>query len=145
MTYSEAVVLGLAVSLGGVQFQAFHGYLFAFAIGSIYALISAILSGALGGDFGDHHVDVATDHHVDVGGAGGEGMVHFSPLSPMIIATFMTAFGGTGIICTKVFQMRGYTSLPVSIVCALGVAAAVFAMFEWIFEKTQASVNIEPQ
>jgi membrane protein implicated in regulation of membrane protease activity len=127
-----------------MQFEAFHGYLLLFSIGLIYAVVSAVLSGALGGDFGaDHDVGGADTGHVDMGIHLDSGMVHFSPLSPTVIATFLTAFGGTGMICLKVFTMGGYTSLPVSLLVGLGVAAGVFALFEWIFEKTQASVNVD--
>jgi len=116
-----------------------------FFIGLIYAIVSAVLSGALGGDFGaDHDVGgVGGGEHFDMGTHLGSGMVHFSPLSPTVIATFLTAFGGMGMICMKVFDMRPYTSLPASLLVGLGVAAAIFALFEWIFEKTQASVNVD--
>jgi membrane protein implicated in regulation of membrane protease activity len=125
-----------------MQITAFHGYLLLFLIGIIYAVATAVLSGALGGDFGgDHNVD--TGGHGDMGAGADSGMVHISPLSPTVIATFMTAFGGTGIICVKAFAMSGYTSLPVAIVVGLGVATAIFALFEWIFKKTQSSVNID--
>jgi len=127
-----------------MHFEAFHGYLLLFSIGLIYAIVSAVLSGALGGDFGtDHDVGGADTGHVDMGTHLDSGMVHFSPLSPTIIATFLTAFGGTGMICLKVFDLGSYTSLPVSLLVGLGIAVAVFALFEWIFEKTQASVTMD--
>ena len=127
-----------------MQFDAFHGYLLLFAIGIIYAVISAILSGVLGGDFGaDHNMDLGGGHHFDMGTHLDSGTVHFSPLSPTVIATFLTAFGGMGMICIRVFGWSGYTSLPVSLVAGLGVATAIFAFFEWVFEKTQASANVD--
>jgi hypothetical protein len=124
------------------MFDAFHGYMLLFFIGLIYAIVSAVLSGVLGGDFGTDH-DVGGAHPGDMGTHLDSGMVHFSPLSPTVIATFLTAFGGMGMICMRVFEMRPFTSLPVALLVAVGVAAAIFALFEWIFEKTQGSVNID--
>jgi len=124
------------------MFDAFHGYMLLFFIGLIYAVVSAVLSGALGGDFGADH-DVGGVHPGDMGTHLGPGMVHFSPLSPTVIATFLTAFGGMGMICMRVFEMRPFTALPVALLVAMGVAAGIFALFEWIFEKTQGSANID--
>lgn len=123
------------------KLEFFHYYMLAFFIGFFWAVLSAILSGVFGGES-------TVDH--DVGGAHFDpslqlepGMVHFSPLSPTIIATFLTAFGGTGMICLKVFNLGNYTSIPIAILAALAVATAVFALLQWVFEKTQASLNIE--
>jgi len=126
-----------------MEFTFFHAYLICFLVGFVYAVISAILSGVLGGDFGHHDVDLSGGHDLGMGADFDSGMLHFSPLSPTIIATFLTAFGGTGMICLKVFEIGNYVSIPVSLIVALGLAALVFALMEWIFEKTQASVNIE--
>jgi membrane-bound ClpP family serine protease len=70
-------------------------------------------------------------------------MVHFSPLSPTIIATFLAVFGGTGMICIKVFEMSNYGSIPVALVVGLGISTVIFFAMEWVFRKTQASTNIE--
>ena len=128
-----------------MQFEFFHAYLISFLVGFVYAVVSALLSGVFGGDFGGHDVDVSGGHDFNVGTDGhlDSGMVHFSPLSPTIIATFLASFGGTGMICIKVFKLSNYTSIPESLIAAVGVAGAVFAMMEWIFEKTQSSVNID--
>jgi membrane protein implicated in regulation of membrane protease activity len=124
-----------------MQFDAFYGYMILFLIGFVYAIVSAVLSGALGGDFGANH-DVGGGAHVDIGTHLDSGMVHFAPLSPTVIATFLTAFGGMGMICMKVFAMGWLGALPVSLVVALAIAAGIFALFEWIFEKVQGSSNV---
>jgi len=125
-----------------IQFEFFHAYMISFFVGFIYAIISAILSGVFGGEVGGHDID-ASGHDFDPSIHLEPGMVHFSPLSPTIIATFLTAFGGTGMICLKVFNMSNYGSIPVAIIVALATAGAVFLLLEWIFEKTQASANID--
>ncbi|MCX8037613.1 MAG: hypothetical protein N3D11_11330 [Candidatus Sumerlaeia bacterium] len=121
-----------------MPFDIFHAYLVLFFVGVIYAIVSALLSGVFGGD---HSMDAGAQH-VDLG-ASLDGMVHFSPLSPAIIATFLTAFGGTGIICVKVFNLSGYISLPIALLVGLSIGTAVFLFFQWIFERTQGSVSID--
>jgi membrane-bound ClpP family serine protease len=122
-----------------MTFEFFHAYMILFFIGFIYALISAILSGVLGGDFdGGHDFDLGDPSlHLE------PGMVDFSPLSPTIIATFLAVFGGTGMICIKVFEMSNYGSIPVALAVGLGVSTVIFFAMEWIFRKTQGSTNIE--
>lgn len=124
-----------------VEFEFFHAYLISFCVGFFFAVGSAVLSGVFGGDGGvDHDVGGA---HLDPGLHLDPGAVHFSPLSPTIIATFLAVFGGTGMICLRVFNMSDYGSIPVSIVAALGVSFLFFLLLEWIFRKTQGSTNID--
>lgn len=125
-----------------MEFEFFHAYMLSFFIGFVYAVVSAILSGVLGGDIdGGHDFDLGHDFdpslHLE------PGMVHFSPLSPTIIATFLTAFGGTGMICLKVFNMSNFGSIPVAVIVALSVATLLFWAMQWVFKKTQASTNID--
>jgi len=124
-----------------MQFEFFHAYLICFLVGFVYAVVSAVLSGVLGGDIGGHDVDLSGGHDASFGTESG--MVHFSPLSPTILATFLTGFGGAGIICLKVFNMSNYTSIPVSVIVALILAALVFLMMEWVFSKTESTVSVD--
>jgi len=122
------------------------GYMIAFFLGLTYALVSGAINLFAGGDHdvGGHDVDI--DHDIDFehdhdfgGGDGGEGAVDFSPLSPVTISFFVAAFGGTGLVLTRVCHLPGILSLPLSTISGLIVAGAVFYLFFKIFRITQGS------
>src|SRR5579862_1570145 len=88
-------------------------YLFCLLVGLVYSVISVILGG--------HHLDFG-EH--DVGGhVGGHGGVHhgsgsemnFSPWSPVVIASFITAFGAGGLISYQVFDITGILSILIGL------------------------------
>lgn len=115
---------------------AFLIYLICFGVGLLFTL----MSGILGGVFGGH------DGHADHGGPHAEGgfasheMPGFSPLSPTTLATFVTAFGGLGMVFHSMAATRNpLVSGPLSALGALTVATLVFWLFRTIFRKTQAS------
>jgi hypothetical protein len=102
------------------------------AIGVTYALIA----GAMGwfsdlGDGGDIHVDASG--HFDTG--------HPHPLSGTVIATFITGFGGGGVIAHYLLQWRLVAGLGAATLAGLGLAAAAFAILEVIFSQTQAGAE----
>jgi membrane protein implicated in regulation of membrane protease activity len=121
-------------------------FIASFFLGLAYAIISAIFGGVLGGgheggfdsggDFDMQH-DVAG--HVDTGGGHDSGTVHFSPLSPVIVAMFITTFGAMGMICLKVFKISPYPSLAVSVGTGIVIAAITFFIFLMLFRATQGS------
>lgn len=123
-------------------------YMVCLFLGVIYAVVSAVMSGVFGG--GDHH-DVgghdAGGAHIDPGthaaGAAvdtGDGMVHFSPLSPVVIAMFVTTFGGVGQICLRVFKIESaLVHVPISMVSGLVVGAIVFVAFYKIVGSVQGT------
>ncbi|OHB77734.1 MAG: hypothetical protein A2Z34_03160 [Planctomycetes bacterium RBG_16_59_8] len=112
-----------------------------FFLGLGYAVISALLGDILGGGesvsggFDAGH-DVAG--HVDTGSAD-HGTIHFSPLSPIVLAMFVTSFGAAGMICLKVFGLPQYTSVAVAGGTGLVVAFLTFLGFAFIFRVTQGS------
>ena len=55
-------------------------YFLSFAVGLGYAIFVGVAGHLFGGDTGDAHMDVGTD-------------LPLSPLSPTVIATFLTGFG----------------------------------------------------
>lgn len=117
-------------------------YWVCFFLGFGFAVVSGLLAGVFSG--GGMHVDVGGGH-VDVGHGGhghdghSSGTVHFSPLSPVVLAMFIASFGGTGIILMKYLHWPLFQHLPVAAVSGLAIAGAVFAFFHKIFSVTQAS------
>ncbi|MBC8459469.1 MAG: hypothetical protein H8D67_15880 [Deltaproteobacteria bacterium] len=97
-------------------------------------------------DVGGHDIDIGT-HDVDVGGHDanvGEHSVdtsspHLSPVSPIMIATFITSFGGVGFIFNENLRIPLPITLPVASFSGVAIAGALFFIFYKIFKVTQAS------
>lgn len=109
-------------------------YLTCFLVGFFYAIATAFM----GGFGGDGH-DVAVGHGADHGGHGGADAGHFSPLSPVIVASFVTVFGAAGFVSVKAWGLGTVPSMSVAVGAALAVGAAVFFVMEKIYMSTQAS------
>lgn len=108
-------------------------YVICFGVGLLFTLLSAVMSG--GGDGGEVHAD----GHADAGG-GGHDMPGFSALSPTTIATFITAFGGFGMILARIEATKSpFVSAPLAVLGAFAVAAAVLSLFRRVFSATQSS------
>jgi amino acid transporter len=107
-------------------------------IGLLFTILSAFFSHVFGGhDFGHgaHH-ELGTGGHAEAG----YNMPGFSPFSPTIIASFVTAFGGFGMIFSKIEATRNpWISAPLSVLLAFIIAAGVFWLFHQLFSKTQSS------
>ena len=118
-------------------------YLICFAVGLVFTVISAFMADVFGGhDVGGHPGEP------DAGGAGGHveagfgshDMPGFSPLSPTTIASFITAFGGLGMIFSKIEATGSVLiSAPLAAMGGLVVAALVFWLFRSVFRRTQGS------
>jgi membrane protein implicated in regulation of membrane protease activity len=115
---------------------AFNIYLFCLVIGLVFTLFSVVAGHFIGGH-GDH-----------VGGSGGHAeagadnsdMPGISIFSPTVIAAFVTAFGGFGIMFSEVEATRKpIISAPLSIVAALLVASALYKLLSALFSHTQGS------
>ena len=111
-----------------------------FYTGLFYTIISFLLgqifefAGGGGGDVDasvDFDVDVDVDMDVSGGAdadAGGLSAAHVSPLKPIVIASFITVFGGVGIICVK-----KDISIMFAALIAFALAAAVsFSLYKFI-------------
>src|SRR4030095_4295393 len=120
-------------------------YLFCFALGLIFAVVSGILSGLFGGHGGHaavpggHDIDVNSPTHIDVAGHADSGAVHFSPLSPVTICMFITAFGGVGLIGKQLLQLDLPAHLALAGLSGFVVAGATFFLFNALFKVTQGS------
>lgn len=133
-----------------------------FLVGFLFTLISAFMSGAfshafaegsafdvhagdgghLGGNDGAHMGgDVgptAAEGHAEVGWAQ-HNLSTFSPLSPTTLSAFLAAAGGAGWLCVTQWEMGGWSSSLVAVVCGLAFAAAVFFGLTWVFRVTQGT------
>jgi membrane protein implicated in regulation of membrane protease activity len=111
-------------------------YFICFAVGLLFAMISALFAGVFGGHDGSPAGDTA---HAEAG-FGAHEMPGFSALSPTTIASFVTAFGGFGMIFSKIPVLASpWLSAPLAAIGGLGVAALVFAVFRKLFHATQSS------
>lgn len=111
-------------------------YLICFGVGFVFAIVSAFMADVFGGH--DAHVDLHAGHAE--AGFGSHDMPGFSPLSPTTIAAFITAFGGLGLIFSKIDATSSvWISAPLAAFGALFVAAGVFFLFSKIFRATQSS------
>ena len=130
----------------------FTVYLICFLIGLVFALISAVTSGVLGGDHdvtggGAEASDAGGGDAGDAGGADvgaadahGSHMPEFAPLSPVTIFTFITSFGGAGMVLTRIDATNNpFLHVPLSVIAGFSGAAVVFAIFNKIFSATQSS------
>jgi hypothetical protein len=99
--------------------DAFLIYFICFGVGLVFTIISAIASDIFGGG---HHGDVGTGGHAEAGFEH-TGLPGVSPFSPTIMAAFATAFGGFGMILSKIDATRSpFISAPFH--CSGGLALA---------------------
>lgn len=113
-------------------------YLICFGVGLLFTLVSALASHLFGGGH-DVHVDHGAGGHAEAG-AGGHDMPGFSPLSPTIIASFITAFGGLGMVFSRIEATSSpWISAPLALLGGLVIAAAVLMLFRSVFRATQSS------
>jgi membrane protein implicated in regulation of membrane protease activity len=119
-------------------------YLVCFFLGLGFAVLSALLSGLFGGHV-SAHAD-AGGFHADGGlHADGHEGVHYSPLSPVTIAMFISTFGGTGILLKRFVDARTLFHLPLAGVAAVAVAGLVSYIFFRILSATQSTSQPRPE
>ena len=119
-------------------------YLLSFVTGVIYALVAGVMTGVLGGH-GHHGGPAGHDLHHGLGhgaetlhaDAGGE--VQLSPISPVTITMFVTAFGGVGLIGTHALALPILLSFPMALASGLILAGVAFYTFSKLFQATESS------
>ena len=105
--------------------------------GLLFALISAFAGHVFHGGDGAH--TIGTGGHAEAG-FDDTGIPGISFFSPVVLASFITAFGGFGILFSDIRATSSvWLSAPLSIVAALLVAAGVLSLFNAIFRRTQSS------
>jgi len=112
-------------------------YAVCFFVGLLFTLLSAFFGHLFVGH--DVHSDIGTGGHAEAGYSD-SGMPGLSPFSPTTICSFITAFGGFGLIFSRIKATSNvWISLPLSIVGGLIIAGAVLWLFGAIFHNTQSS------
>jgi len=111
-------------------------YLFCLVVGLAFTLLSV----ALGHFFGGHGEHVGGSMGHAEAGADSSDMPGISIFSPTIIAAFVTAFGGFGIIFTEIpATSKPVISAPLSIIAAFVVAGCLYKLLAVLFSHTQGS------
>lgn len=111
-------------------------YAVCFGVGMLFTILSALLGHLFGG--GDHG-EVGTGGHAEAGFEH-SGMPGMSMFSPTVMASFVTALGGFGMIFSRIDATRSiWVSLPLAAICGVGIAGGVFWLFNMMFSKTQSS------
>lgn len=113
-------------------------YLICFGVGLVFTLVTAFMADVFGGH------DAAGGHegaggHAEAGIGGGD-MPGFAALSPTTIAAFVTAFGGIGMVLSKIQKTSSpWISVPLSAIGGFVIAGIVLVLFRAVFRHTQAS------
>lgn len=111
-------------------------YMICLVVGLVFTLIS-VVAGHFFGGHGDH-VDGSGGHAE--AGADASDMPGISIFSPTIIASFVTAFGGFGLIYTQFpLTSKVVVSAPLSIVSAMVVAGIMYWFLGSVFRHSQGS------
>lgn len=107
-------------------------YLFCLGVGLVFTLITF----AMGHHGGDH---IGSGGHAEAGADASDGS-GFSAFSPTVIASFVTAFGGFGIVFHNIKATSPpFISAPLAALCALGCAAVLLWLLRVVFAHTQSS------
>jgi amino acid transporter len=111
-------------------------YFGCFLLGLLFTVASFFM-GHVGG--GDGHADVGTGGHAEAGFEH-SGMPGISVFSPTVICSFITAFGGFGMIFSRIDATRNvWVSAPISLLGGFIIAGGVFFLYSAIFHRTQGS------
>lgn len=118
-------------------------YLVLLILGLIYAIF-LLVSGQIGGDM-DVDTDVDVDVHFDVDGGAdiGDGHHGISPISPLTIATFISAFGASGLVATGLFSATERGSIVWAALGGVIISALVYIGFTYLFIKPQGSSEVK--
>ena len=113
-------------------------YSICLGVGLLFTIISAAAGHLFGGGH-DTDSDVGTGGHAEAG-FDHTGMPGISAFSPTVIASFVTAFGGLGIIFSRIeATSKPWISAPLAALGGVVIAAGVFTVFQKLFSKTQSS------
>jgi hypothetical protein len=107
-------------------------YVSLLVLGFLYSVIS-LLAGWISDVGGHFHLDLGghdVPGHADTG--------HLGPISGTTVATFVTGFGGGGVIGHYWLRWPLLGSLGLAVGSGVVVAAAAYAILDFIFRETQA-------
>jgi membrane protein implicated in regulation of membrane protease activity len=130
-------------------------YFALFFVGLGYAIFVVITGGLSDVDMPDVDIDVpqiSLGGDVEIPGAGIQisgaelpagGLdapdVSVSPISPITIATFITVFGGIGVITTQLFSVSPGVSLVISLLSGLASGGLMYLFYSQFLIRSQGS------
>ena len=118
--------------------SAFLVYIVCFGVGLLFTICTAVFGHIFGGHGHDGQVSGSGGHAE--AGADGSDMPGVSALSPTVIAAFVTAFGGIGMILHQVPATRpAFISGPLALAGGFIIAAGVLGLLRQLFQRTQSS------
>jgi len=100
-------------------------YLLCYLIGLGYAIFVGLAGHLFGGHDVAVHMDVGTD-------------LPLSPLSPTVISTFLTGFGGGGMLANSYFGLSRGKGVVVAILTGVLLSGGTFGVLAILFKNTQA-------
>jgi membrane-bound ClpP family serine protease len=113
-------------------------YVICLGVGFVFTIGTAMMGHIFGGGHGGGHVD-GSHGHVEAG-ADASDMPGVSAFSPTVIAAFITAFGGLGIIFSEIPATKSpWLSAPLSVAGAFIIAGGLLAFLRQLFKHTQSS------
>ena len=116
----------------------FYIYLGCLGVGLVFTMLTLFFSHLLGGGGHDGHVSGGGGHAE--AGADSSDMPGVSLFSPTVITTFITAFGGFGIIFREIPATHSpLFSAPLAAGFAVVTAGTVFWLMNRLFQATQSS------
>ena len=111
-----------------------------YAICLVVGLTFTVVSVLAGHFFGGHDAHVAGSGGHAEAGADASDMPGISVFSPTVMAAFVTAFGGFGLILTQFPKTSSpVVSAPLSLLGGVAVAGALLVFLRAVFSHTQSS------
>lgn len=111
-------------------------YMICLGVGLLFTLGTAIFGHVFGGDHGPLE---GSGGHAEAG-LDASDMPGVSALSPTVIASFVTAFGGIGVILHQFDATRPpLISAPLALLGAFAIACIVLTLLRQLFSHTQSS------
>jgi len=107
-----------------------YGYTIIFLVGVIYTVVTFLLGGFLGLAHFDTHFDTHVDTHFDIhfDPHGVAPTFTISPLKPITIVSFITVFGGVGVMGTR----SGLSGIIVFILAVLLALITSFLLYRFL-------------
>jgi membrane protein implicated in regulation of membrane protease activity len=132
-------------------------YFVLFALGVGYAIIAAVLGGLSSVDVPGVDIDIPgidlhpgePDIHLDlpfvhdISHDVDHPEVGLSPLSPITIATFITTFGGVGLIVNNLTTFSPVLGLLISTVSGFALAGVMFLLYARVLMALQGSSEVQ--
>jgi membrane protein implicated in regulation of membrane protease activity len=118
--------------------DAFIIYLICFGVGLLFTICTALFGHIFGGHGHDGHLDGSGGHAE--AGVDASDMPGVSALSPTVIASFVTAFGGIGMILNQIPATKPpFISGPLSAIGGFAIAGSVLWLLRQLFSRTQST------